>query len=248
MTDQELKDLVASLAVSQAETDRLMRVTRESIDELHRSQAETDRLMRANIEGIASLQGFQKVTDQELKDLVASRTVSRAEVDKEMEDIRRSQRATDRQIKEQGKQIGGIHAKFGAFTEGIVLPSMPRILKKQFNLEEDTIDYNPERRKNGRSYELDALAFSNSSQNIAIIIEVKSVLNADEIERMRTKLADFRYFYPEHVNKTLYAVVAAVQIPKGLGEAVIREGWYLARISGKTFRIDVPKDFVPKTF
>jgi hypothetical protein len=34
---------------------------------------------------------------------------------------------TDRQIKELGKQIGGLGSKFGSFTEGLALPSMEAI-------------------------------------------------------------------------------------------------------------------------
>ena len=46
MTDQELKDLVASLAVSQKETDRLLQQTAQDIRELRASQQETARQMK----------------------------------------------------------------------------------------------------------------------------------------------------------------------------------------------------------
>ena len=36
---------------------------------------------------------------------------------------------TDRQIRELGKQIGGLGNKFGSFTEGLALPSMQKILQ-----------------------------------------------------------------------------------------------------------------------
>ncbi|MFM7613552.1 MAG: hypothetical protein ACKO4R_04835, partial [Synechococcales cyanobacterium] len=36
---------------------------------------------------------------------------------------------------ELGKQIGGLGAKFGSFTEGLALPSMETILHQQFGME-----------------------------------------------------------------------------------------------------------------
>ncbi|NTV95645.1 MAG: DUF3782 domain-containing protein, partial [Thiobacillus sp.] len=52
------------------------------------------------------------MSDDELKELVASLTVS--------------QKETDRQLKELGKQIGGLGNKFGSFTEGLALPSLAK--------------------------------------------------------------------------------------------------------------------------
>jgi hypothetical protein len=46
MTDQELKDLVASLAISQKETDRQIDKTGKQIQELRESQKETDRQLQ----------------------------------------------------------------------------------------------------------------------------------------------------------------------------------------------------------
>jgi hypothetical protein len=46
-----------------------------------------------------------------------------------------AQKETDRQLKELGKQIGGLGAKFGSFTEGLALPSMETILGQQFGME-----------------------------------------------------------------------------------------------------------------
>jgi len=44
-------------------------------------------------------------------------------------------RETDRRFEELGKEIGGLGRKFGWFTEGMVLPSMERILTEKFEME-----------------------------------------------------------------------------------------------------------------
>jgi len=47
MTDQELKDLVASLAVAQAETDKQLKETAEQMKETDRQLKETDRKLKS---------------------------------------------------------------------------------------------------------------------------------------------------------------------------------------------------------
>src|SRR3954447_2525192 len=111
MTDIELKQFVADLAVNLAEADRVSRerlaeadrVSRERLAETERvlreSHAETDRLMR---------EGHAK-TDRVI-------------------------RATDKQIAELRKELGGLGAKFGGFTEGMAFPSMQKILQERFGM------------------------------------------------------------------------------------------------------------------
>ncbi|MFZ2968576.1 MAG: YraN family protein, partial [Sulfuricurvum sp.] len=65
MTDQELKDLVASLAISQAKTDAQMRETDAQMKALRESQAKTDAQMQKTDEQM-------KKTDERFEDLRAS--------------------------------------------------------------------------------------------------------------------------------------------------------------------------------
>jgi len=70
------------------------------------------------------------MTDDELKDLVGSLAILQKETGKQLKE---NDKKVTRQIKELGKQIGGRGRKFGSFTEGFALPSMQKILQKQFN-------------------------------------------------------------------------------------------------------------------
>ncbi len=105
------------------------------------------------------------MTDQELKDLVAS--------------LAASQQKTDKQLKELGKQIGGLGEKFGSFTEGLALPSMTKILREKFKME--VISPSVRVSKNCIDAEIDVLAYSNSSINEAYVVGVKSHLREEAI-------------------------------------------------------------------
>jgi len=160
--------------------------------------------------------------------------------------INQRSKETDRQLKELSKQIGGLGNKFGGFTEGMAFPSMQRILTEQFKME--FVSPRVRVRKNGESLELDVLAYSNGEVNEVYVVEVKSRLREEHIEDMLSDLKKFYRFFPEHSNKALYGIIAAVDITEQMKKKVLDAGLYLALIRDDTFCIDVPVNFNPKRF
>lgn len=197
MTDEELKELVGSLAIAQKETDRQLKETDQRISNLRSSQEETDRQLR-------------------------------------------------KQLKALGKQIGGLGAKFGGFTEGMGFPSMTKILTDRFGME--VITPRVKVRKGGESLELAVLAYANSERSEAYVVEVKSHLRADGIEQLLEILHRFRRFFPEHSDKRLYSIPAVVDAPDDLRREALAQGLYLADIHDEQFIMETPADFVPKSW
>jgi hypothetical protein len=186
--------------------------------ELIQSQQETDRKFQETD------RQFQE-TRQELKELTQS---------------------TDRQIKELGKQIGGLGKKFGSFTEGLALPSMETLLRERFGME--IISPSVRASKNGQHLEIDVLAYANGDINAAYIVEVKSHVREEAIDQLKTILQRFRYFFPDHQNKTLYGILAGVDLSAELREKILQAGFYVARIQDSVFELDTPAAFQPQTF
>ncbi len=215
MTDQELKDLVAGLAVSQAETAR----------ELKEIAREADRR--------------QQETARELKE------ISR-EADRRQQEADRRQQKADRRQQALRQEIGGLANKFGDFTEGLALPSMEKLLTERFGME--CIAPNIRKRRNGRSLQIDVMAYANTETNAVYLVEVKSRLRDGSIEQMIRILDSFFEFFPEHRGKELYGILAAVDAPENLRIRAHRKGLYLARISGDVFELQVPDDFKAHCF
>lgn len=153
---------------------------------------------------------------------------------------------TDRQIKELGKQIGGLGKKFGSFTEGLALPSMETLLRERFGME--IISPSVRASKNGQHLEIDVLAYANGDINAAYIVEVKSHVREEAIAQLKTILERFRYFFPEHQNKTLYGILAGVDLSADLREKILQAGFYVARIQDSVFELDTPTIFQPQAF
>lgn len=197
------------------------------------------------------------MTDEELRNLVASLAVSQEETNSQIKALRASQEETDkqlkendkkvtRQLKELGKQIGGLGRKFGSFTEGLALPSMQRILQERFKME--IISPSVRVHKAGKDIEIDVLAYANSSVNEVYIVEVKSHLREEAITQLQDIMLNFRLFFPEHKDKKVFGILAAVDMSTELKERVRSLGFYTAKIKEDIFSLDVPKKFVAKAY
>jgi hypothetical protein len=165
------------------------------------------------------------------------------ETDRRMQETDLQIQETGRQIRELGKQIGGLGEKFGSFTEGLALPSMEQILRTRFGME--VVSPSVRVSKGGQHLEIDVLAYANGAINAAYLVEVKSHAREESIVQMKTLLTRFRQFFPEHGDKRLYGILAAVDLSGELRGRALREGFYVARIHDQVFELDVPADFQP---
>jgi RecB family endonuclease NucS len=176
------------------------------------------------------------MTDQELKDLVAS--------------LARSQAETDRIVRQVTKQVGEIGNKFGRFTEGMAEPSMRKLLGERFGMTAIHPRALFRTEDKSRTLEVDVLGYdTNDRRDEVYIVEVKSLLTPEGITQTLKTIADFRELGPVALrHRPIYGVVAAVDIPQGMDQAVASRGLYLARINDDTFQLLTPPGFKPKLF
>jgi hypothetical protein len=150
---------------------------------------------------------------------------------------------TDEEFK---KLLAKIGDKCGGFSEGLVLASMSKVLKKKFKIE--VICPSVRVSKNGIDAEIDVLAYANSSINEAYVVEVKSHLREEAITQLKTLLGNFRTLFPEHADKKLFGIIAAVDMSEMLKNKVLEAGFYVARIQDETFSLESPDEFQAKCF
>ncbi|TRT88214.1 MAG: DUF3782 domain-containing protein [Microcystis aeruginosa Ma_AC_P_19900807_S299] len=220
-TSEDVWRLLAELTAAQKETDRQLR--------------ETDRQLKETDKQLKEVSQQQKETELLLK-----------EVSQQQKENAQQQKETDKQLKELGKQIGGLGAKFGSFTEGLALPSMETILRQRFGME--VISPSVRASKEGQHIEIDVLAYTNGELNTAYIVEVKSHARQEDITQLKSILQRFRRFFPEHKDKKLYGILAAVDLSPELREKILQEGLYVARIHDQVFELDIPDNFPPQTY
>jgi len=194
-----------------------------------------------------------KETDRQLKEtalLLREKSLETdrkfQETDLQIKETNLQLKETDRQIKELGKQIGGLGSKFGSFTEGLALPSMEAILQQRFGM--TVVTPRVRAKQQGEHLEIDVLAYANGEVNRAFLVEVKSHPREEAITQLKITLSRFRDFFPEHRDKQLYGILAAVDWPPALKAQAIGEGLYVARIHDDVFHLEVDQEFQPRVF
>ena len=150
-------------------------------------------------------------------------------------------------LAESERQISRFGAKFGGFTEGLALPSMEAVLRDQFGIQ--VICPSVRICRNGEEQmRIDVLAYANAPINAAYIVDFKNHPVEDSITQLKSILQRFRFFCPEHQNKQLYGILAAVDMSPELREKTLQEGFYVARIHDEVFELDTPENFQPQGY
>jgi RecB family endonuclease NucS len=172
------------------------------------------------------------MTDEELKELVAGLAKAQAE--------------TEKQIQRTNKQLGELGNRLGGYMEHLIYPSMEKVLADKFKM--TFVGQRVKSKRKGHNLELDVFGYSNDGRDEAVIVEIKARFDEDSLQQLLSALEKFPKAFPDHADKKLYGIVAAVDIPENMRQRVLKHGLYLARISDESFRITVPRKFQPKDY
>lgn len=134
------------------------------------------------IEDLQALVAQSILSTEAFKNQIAA---SQEAADRRAAEADRRAAEVDKERKELRQQIGGLHNKFGTFAEGLLLPTVKRILRDELGMEQVSERTERNRKVDGKKVfmELDAFGYSNGEQNVACIVEIKSHLREDGIEQ-----------------------------------------------------------------
>ena len=153
---------------------------------------------------------------------------------------------TDRIIKELGKQIGGLGNSFGRFTEGLLGPSIRKILEEKFSAEYVVARLG--KKLNGEQIEIDYFGACNGNINKAFVVEVKTALELRDIIQLKKAIKLLPQIMPEQKGKNVVGLIAAASYTEEQKKKVLENGFYFLKITNEIAKLDVPKNFKPKIF
>jgi hypothetical protein len=130
--------------------------------------------------------------------------------------------------------------------ERLVYPSIVRILRQRFKV--PVVTRNARSRRNGSELELDALGYSNGEHGQVYVVEIKTKFGEDQFQQFLKSLIAFPRFFPEHADKPVYGLVAAVTMPDNIRQRRLKAGIYVARIHDNICTLRVPRGFKAKAF
>ncbi len=193
------------------------------------------------------------MTFEEIKEILGENAKQLSENAKQLvalkdrqERLTQEQELTAKQIRQTNKKLGELSNKWGTFTEGMAGESIRKILREKFKITNTSFRVSVS--KNGESIELDGFGYANGTENVAVVVEVKSHLRDDAIEQIEETLANFGKFFPDHASKRLYSLVVCVHSQTTLENVLRKKGIHLAVMHDGIFTLNSFKNFTPRDF
>jgi hypothetical protein len=174
----------------------------------------------------------------------------------QLKELREGTKETDRRLKEterlvksNGEQIGGLHNRFGELAEHLVAPGVARRFNElgyHFNIE---VTKGLVIKEEGKvKTEIDILL---ENGECIIAVEVKSKIQVDsknnDIEHHIQRLSILRKHRQSDQRKILGAIAGAI-FDSDAKEAALQAGFFVLEQSGDTMQMDLPDGFVPKEY
>ncbi|MCX6147409.1 MAG: hypothetical protein NTW25_09200 [Candidatus Kapabacteria bacterium] len=166
------------------------------------------------------------------------------ETDKKINKLAIESDKTEKQIKNLGKEIGNLGNSFGRYTEGMLGPSIRKILNK-LGAESAYANFtDPKKNK----FEFDYVGTVNGSINKVFLVEVKTTLSEEHIKKFIEKLKIVSNEVSDFKGKKVIGAIASISYLEKDREIVLSNGLYFMNISNDIAKLDTPKSFVPKEF
>ena len=93
-----------------------------------------------------------------------------------------------------------------------------------------------------KQYEVDGLA---SGEKDVVVIEAKTFLTEERVQRFLDKLAKFRAAYPDHANKDLYGAVTFIRVDADGYNLAKQHGLFIIKASPPDVELINDEDFKP---
>ena len=195
------------------------------------------------------MSGEAKVTSQDIWKILK-------ETGKKIDELRKSQKETDRQMKQtdklmekQIKETKSLRTLFkghwGTLMETLVEGDLIKLLKEKKIPVEQTAQ-NLKGKWEGKEWEIDILAING---NEVVVVEVKTTLTVSYVKNfIKNILKNFTVLNPLYKGKTIYGAVAYLKANQSSHTYAEKEGLFVIKATGSSSSIINRKGFRPKKF
>ena len=165
----------------------------------------------------------------------------------EMQELRESQKETDRQMKETDQRISKLGGRIGDLIEHIVVPNIMQKFNDLENLDFTKCSTNVKIKESRNPNLVAQVDIMLENGDIVIAIEVKSkpdILDVKNhilrMEKLR-KAADL-----QHDHRRYRGAIAGAIMGDDIATHILKQGFYLIQQTGNTVQINTPPGFKPR--
>jgi hypothetical protein len=163
-----------------------------------------------------------------------------------IQELKESQKETDRKMRETDRKIGELGNRFGELAEHLVAPGiMEKFNALGFNFTERSQDKEIREANNPHAcIEIDLLL---ENGDIVMAVEIKSKPKQADVDKHITRMEVLRRTADRRQDKRKYrGAVAGAIMTQNLRDYVIQNGFYLIEQSGDTVKLSIPEGFMPR--
>ncbi|MBF0461024.1 MAG: DUF3782 domain-containing protein [Magnetococcales bacterium] len=158
--------------------------------------------------------------------------------------IREVNETTDKKIKEVSTLVGNLGGRWGEFVEGLIAPSCIAMFTER-GIQVDEVYSRVKKTIAGERMEIDLLVANTVA---AVLVEVKSELQVEDVRIHLKRLQRFKSFFPRYAACQVYGAVAGIVIDSSADQFAINQGLFVIAQSGDTVHIANDAAFVPRTW
>ncbi len=122
------------------------------------------------------------------------------------------------------REWSNLAKKMGTIVEDLIAPALRPVLSKYFDCEVSMEGQRILRRKQGESFEIDAIVVCEQK---VFMVEARSTPRFDDIEEIKEKSEKFFEFFPEYKGKELIIIFGSITFPENVIYQASRNGIYV---------------------
>ena len=141
---------------------------------------------------------------------------------------------------------GELANKMGTMVEDLVAPSLPRIVREEYNIEvTDLTVRRIIKLTDGKRKEYDTIAVAG---HYIFLNSTKNTLKRKDIEAFKDEIAEFREILTEYGDKKIIGVFASLSVDKGFISLAEKQGFYAPIEEGEVIIHDFRLSIIYRAF
>jgi hypothetical protein len=206
-------------------------------------------MMERHAAEMGELRDRQKETDRQLKETDRLLIRQSEETDRR---FRAQSEEADRRFRAQAEEAdrrfrqadGKFDSRWGRFLESLVEGDLVPLLRAR-GVEVDQTSTRHRKSRNGEHMEIDIVALNGRE---AVVVEVKTTLRPEAVNRFVEKLRVFQDWFQDHRSRTIYGAMAYLESGEGVARYAESQGLFLIRATGSSASIVNAPDFKPRDY
>ncbi len=215
----------------EAELKRLHEEIEEFKNATLRFQAESEKDRKALHDEMSAFKNEMAVFKDEMSDFKNEMAAFKDEMSAFKNEMAAFKDKVDKFIERQeeenrrkNREWSNLAKKMGTIVEDLIAPALRPVLSKYFNCEVSMESQRILRRKEGESYEIDAIVICDQK---VFMVEARSTPRFDDIKEIKEKSERFFEFFPEYKGKELIVIFGSITFPENVIHHASRNGIYV---------------------